>query len=93
MKKVIKNLLNEEASEIEKYFERYNSLRELALVFESDEVFSKNSLMYKKLVDDISYTKKSLSQWWEKIILKYNLQDYDRERMYVDFVKGEIHYS
>lgn len=90
MSAVIAEIEKEEVNEIERCFERLNSLRELALAFESDEIFNKKSDMYQKMLDDTTQTRKRFDMWWDKIIEKYNLQDHKREEMRVDFLSQEI---
>ena len=46
MSKILTKLKKEEIDEIENYSERMNSLKALALAFETDEVFSKKCYMY-----------------------------------------------
>lgn len=48
MSAVIAEIEKEEVNEIERCFERLNSLRELALAFESDEIFNKKVICIKK---------------------------------------------
>lgn len=84
------DLEQNEVEEIENYFERMNSLKALSLAFESDEVFSKNSMMYEKIVKDISDTRQRLQAWWSKIIDKYCLEKYDIEKLFVDFSANQI---
>lgn len=90
MKKVIVKLEKPEVEEIENCFERSNSLSALALAFESDEVFSKNADMYEKLVDDLTVTNKKIRNWWDCIIKKYELQEYEPSQLYVDFYDEQI---
>ena len=56
MSKILTKLKKEEIDEIENYSERMNSLKALALAFETDEVFSKKCDMYERLIKDISDT-------------------------------------
>lgn len=90
MSVVIAEIEKEEVNEIEGCFERLNSLRELALAFEADEIFNKKSNIYQKMLDDTTQTRKRFDMWWDKIIEKYDLQDYKREEMRVDFLSQEI---
>lgn len=90
MKKVIAELKKEEVSEIECYFERFNSLKELILVFEADEVFNKKSDMYEKILADVTQTRKNFDSWWSRMIEKYELQSYKIENLRVDFLSNEI---
>ncbi|MBP3475156.1 MAG: CXXX repeat peptide modification system protein [Lachnospiraceae bacterium] len=84
-------LLKEEVDEIELYFERMNSLKDLVLVFESDEVFIRNSsMMYEKIVKDLTDTRTKFQLWWTKIIDKYNLQEYNQDQLFVDFLDRAI---
>ena len=83
-------LQKEEIEEIENYSERMNSLKALILTFESDEVFSKKSNMYEKLVQDVSETNQKIRLWWTRMIQKYKLEKYNQEKLYVDFVSSQI---
>lgn len=90
MDNTVTKLMKNEIDEIELYFEKINSLKGLCLAFESDEIFNKNSLMYERLVQDLSKSNNEFTDWWNKIIIKYNLQKINREKMYVDFLSEEI---
>ena len=48
MSKILTKLKKEEIDEIENYSERMNSLKALALAFETDEVFTKKCDMYER---------------------------------------------
>lgn len=87
---MLAKLLKEEIEEIENYFERINSLKALTLTFESDEIFSKNSNIYEKLVQDISDTNAHLQDWWVRMIHKYKLEKFKQDKLYVDFVSSQI---
>lgn len=91
MENIITSLLQEEVDEIETYFERMNSLKELTLVFESDKVFlEKSSIMYEKLIKDMSDTRMNFQLWWTRMIDKYKLNDYDQNKLFVDFIEKGI---
>lgn len=90
MKKVLIEITTEEVNEIENYFERMNSLKSLALTFENDEIFNKNSSMYERLVQDFVETQKNMQLWWTNIIHKYDLENYNQEKLFVDFITKQI---
>ena len=73
MSKILTKLKKEEIDEIENYSERMNSLKALALAFETDEVFSKKCDMYERLIKDISDTNQNIRLWWTRMIQKYEL--------------------
>ena len=88
MSKILTKLKKEEIDEIENYSERMNSLKALALAF--DEVFSKKCDMYERLIKDISDTNQNIRLWWTRMIQKYELGKYSQDKLYVDFVSGQI---
>ena len=90
MSKILTKLKKEEIDEIENYSERMNSLKALALAFETDEVFSKKCDMYERLIKDISDTNQNIRLWWTRMIQKYELGKYSQDNLYVDFVSGQI---
>ena len=90
MSKILTKLKKEEIDEIENYSERMNSLKALALAFETDEVFSKKCDMYERLIKDISDTNQNIRLWWTRMIQKYELGKYSQYKLYVDFVSGQI---
>lgn len=90
MQKVLIKLQKKEVAEIEGYFERMNSIKALTLTFELDEIFSKNSNMYEKLIQDMSVTSKKLESWWARMIGKYSLEKYKPDQLYVDFFSEQI---
>ena len=90
MSKILTKLKKEESDEIENYSERMNSLKALALAFETDEVFSKKCDMYERLIKDISDTNQNIRLWWTRMIQKYELGKYSQDKLYVDFVSGQI---
>ena len=89
MSKILTKLKKEEIDEIENYSERMNSLKALALAFETDEVFSKKCDMYERLIKDISDTNQNIRLWWTRMIQKYELGKYSQDKLYVDFVSGQ----
>ena len=90
MSKILTKLKKEEIDGIENYSERMNSLKALALAFETDEVFSKKCDMYERLIKDISDTNQNIRLWWTRMIQKYELGKYSQDKLYVDFVSGQI---
>ena len=90
MSKILTKLKKEEIDEIENYSERMNSLKALALAFETAEVFSKKCDMYERLIKDISDTNQNIRLWWTRMIQKYELGKYSQDKLYVDFVSGQI---
>lgn len=90
MSKILTKLKKEEIDEIENYSERMNSLKALALAFETDEVFSKKCDMYERLIKDISDTNQNIRLWWTRMIQKYEFGKYSQDKLYVDFVSGQI---
>lgn len=90
MSKILTKLKKEEIDEIENYSEQMNSLKALALAFETDEVFSKKCDMYERLIKDISDTNQNIRLWWTRMIQKYELGKYSQDKLYVDFVSGQI---
>lgn len=90
MSKILTKLKKEEIDEIENYSERMNSLKALALAFETDEVFSKKCDMYERLIKHISDTNQNIRLWWTRMIQKYELGKYSQDKLYVDFVSGQI---
>ena len=90
MSTMLSKLKKEEIDEIENYSERMNSLKALALAFETDEVFSKKCDMYERLIKDISDTNQNIRLWWTRMIQKYELGKYSQDKLYVDFVSGQI---
>lgn len=72
MKKLGVKLQTDEVEKIEYNFERYNSLKELALVFESDKLFSEKSQMYEKILKDMKETKKIWRSGGTKLYININ---------------------
>ena len=81
MSKILTKLKKEEIDEIENYSERMNSLKALALAFETDEVFSKKCDMYERLIKDISDTNQNIRLWWTRMIQKYELGKYSQDKL------------
>ena len=46
--------------------------------------------MYERLIKDISDTNQNIRLWWTRMIQKYELGKYSQDKLYVDFVSGQI---
>ena len=92
IKKFIVQVNELEKNEIEKLFERMNSLRSLSLTLSTNnELFNENSYLYEKVLEDLSSTQKKYDQWWANIIKVYNL-DQDKMAYYqIDFSEGNLY--
>lgn len=92
IKKFIVQVNELEKNEIEKLFERMNSLRSLSLTLSTNnELFNENSYLYEKVIEDLSSTQKKYDQWWANIIKVYNL-DQDKMAYYqIDFSEGNLY--
>lgn len=65
IKKFIVQVNEPQKNEIEKLFERMNSLRSLSLTLSTNnELFNENSYLYEKVLEDLSSTQKKYDQWW-----------------------------
>ncbi|HBC30312.1 MAG TPA: CXXX repeat peptide modification system protein [Clostridiales bacterium] len=92
IKKFIVQVNEPQKNEIEKLFERMNSLRSLSLTLSTNnELFNENSYLYEKVLEDLSSTQKKYDQWWANIIKVYNL-DQDKMAYYqIDFSEGNLY--
>lgn len=86
MGKVLVNLERNEVENVECIFGRLNSLNNLTVTLASNnELFSEKSYLYERLIEDLQITKKNYSDWWQKIVEKYNLESNDLNKLNVNF--------
>ena len=83
---IIKCKLTDEDKNIADYYiERKNSLEELKLILMQDD-----TLLNKKVDEDIEQINNMLNTWLEQIKKIYNLQQYNTSSMYLSPKGGEI---
>lgn len=85
MKKVIGEVTQEENREIQKLYERYNSLRELSIIVDAS-----NGNLYEKLMIDLAETQSMYQSWWSRMKNKYKWEGTDLEQYEINFDTSEI---
>lgn len=89
--KVLVNLKRDEARTIEKIFGRLNSLHNLSVMLAADNnLFAEKSSMYEKIVNDYQKTQRLYDDWWQETVSKYNLQQYNVQKLSVNFRTQDI---
>ncbi|MBV4438639.1 CXXX repeat peptide modification system protein [Clostridium tyrobutyricum] len=85
--KTVTKIKNEETDVIQKLCEKSYYLKQLALLFNKDEV----NWFKTKLSQNFNNVDKSINNWWENITNKYNLDNTIIEKYYLNFEDSAIY--
>jgi CXXX repeat modification system protein len=85
MKKLFVRITEKEKNEIKILLERKNALAELAKILTAD-----NTVLYEKMVKDISETSSRFQKWWDDMGVKYSLKKPPDENWEINFKNNEI---
>jgi len=76
--KKLASVTNDEKIELEKLVERNNSLIELKVILKDNELI-------KMQEQDLEESKKNINQWWNRIYIKYNLENINQSCHFINF--------
>lgn len=86
MKKLVGTVTEEEKLEIQALFERRNGLNELAKI-----VTGSNDMLYEKLVKDLGETGRKFQDWWNRMSVQYQWEQWENGNWEIDFSTNEIY--
>ena len=86
MKEKIGQVTTEERDEIQRLFERKNSLKELVRILDPN-----NDAMYQKVVDDMGETQTKFQGWWDRMATKYQWTIRQDSHWTIDFETCNIY--
>ena len=75
-----------EKNEINELIEKKNALNNLAKVLNE----SNDKELYKRCKDELAKINKLYTEWWEKVINEYPLENNKNDELYVDAINGII---
>ncbi|MCL2646421.1 MAG: CXXX repeat peptide modification system protein [Phycisphaerales bacterium] len=84
-KKIVGRVTPEQRSEIQKLFERRNSLKELFMI-----VDPKDQTLYEKVVADMGATGTKFQKWWDDRAAEYHWESSKTGSWEIDFNTCEI---
>lgn len=86
MKEKIGQVTTEERDEIQRLFERKNSLKELTKVLDPN-----NDALYQKMVNDMGETQTKFQGWWDRMAEKYQWRRSENSHWTIDFETCNIY--